>query len=317
MLNFIVSLEEEGLRLDQFLHARSGFSRSKIIKLIAEGKIININSKISPNISTNININIPELKTLKPAYKVKTAEHYQFLDTVTEGYEQKPYYFNLDIIYEDDYLIIINKPAGLVVHPGVGNHDNTLVNALVAHLGEERLSNKASIRPGLVHRLDKDTSGLIIIAKDDHTHEILCRAIKERKIIRKYLAIVHGKPPMAGKLETFIKPNRKNREIMEVHTTCGKSAITNYKLLEYFKQQNISKIECQLSTGRTHQIRVHMQYLGHPILGDKTYGKNSALDLQLEGQALHAYKLSFAHPINGKLLDFMLEMPFSMRAIIT
>ena len=191
----------------------------------------------------------------------------------------KPYNYKLDIIFEDDHLIVLNKSAGISVHPGAGDYDKTIVNALINYSkGKSKLSNIGDeIRPGIVHRIDKDTSGLLVIAKNNNVHENLSKQFSEHSIHRIYHLMVWGKlRPQKGKIETLITRSSKNRQLMEVGVTKGKKAITNYKTLEVFENEKIptlSLVECKLETGRTHQIRVHMSYKGNNILGDKKYKK--------------------------------------------
>ncbi len=237
----------------------------------------------------------------------------------------------IDLIYEDEWLAIINKPAGLVMHPGAGTTDETLANALLSHYGASNLSHSDTIKPGIVNRLDKETSGLIIIAKSDHIHNLLTLQFKERTIKKTYLAVVHGvvKAPL-GTIHTKITKSNHNHKKMMVTKDRGLEAITHYRVLA--THSNISLLQCQIETGRTHQIRLHMAYQGHPILRDTLYGKQfnpSAKDHSsrmidaysiLSRQALHSYKLAFSHPIATKKssneLEFTAPIPQDMMQII-
>ncbi len=314
-INLIVKDEEKGQRVDQFIsNKEKDLSRSRIKNLILNKKL-KINSKTITNPSKKIyandfiNLEIPEPK--------KTS--------------LKPYKFKLDIIFEDKDLLIVNKPAGISMHPGAGDYDKTLVNALI-YYDSKNLSNIGDeLRPGIVHRIDKDTSGLVVIAKNNITHEKLSNQFKEHSIKRVYQTLIWGKlRPRLGKIDTLIKRSSKNRQLMEVGLTRGKKAITNYETLEVFENDKIptfSFIECKLETGRTHQIRVHMSYKGNNILGDKKYKKkfkkikNINLDLEkmilnLDRQFLHAKVLGFTHPKNGKKLEFASVLPQELEKIL-
>ena len=243
----------------------------------------------------------------------------------------KPFDFKLNIVHEDDDLLIIDKPSGIIMHPGAGNYDNTIVNALMYYC-KGNLSNIGDeLRPGIVHRIDKDTSGLIVVAKNNVTHENLSKQFNEHTIHRIYQLMVWGKlRPQSGKIETLITRSSRNRQLMEVGITKGKKAITNYKTLEVFendKTPTLSLIECKLETGRTHQIRVHMSYKGNNILGDSKYKKkikklkNIDPDLEksllkLNRQFLHAKTLGFIHPKSGKELEFSSILPQDLENIL-
>jgi 23S rRNA pseudouridine1911/1915/1917 synthase len=254
---------------------------------------------------------------------LKGGEHISLELPVAESTALLPATIPLDIVYEDDYIIVLNKPPGLVVHPGAGHTNDTLVNALLAHT--EQLSHIGDPnRPGIVHRLDKDTSGLLIIAKDDKAHLALNELMKERKIHRHYLALVWGEPRQAHfSVNASIgrKPSdRKQMAVVSDPTRQSREAQTEIEVRERFGE--ISLVEASLSTGRTHQVRVHLSYAGHPVVGDPVYGLRLAraeanrldnftrqLIEALPGQALHAYKLAFPHPINGEALEFQTEPP--------
>ena len=242
----------------------------------------------------------------------------------------KPYNFKIDIIYEDNDLLVLNKPAGIVIHPGAGNYDNTIVNALVNHCGKSLSNIGGELRPGIVHRIDKDTSGLVVVAKNNFSHENLSNQFNKHSIDRIYELMVWGKlRPQFGKIETLITRSSRNRQLMEVGVTKGKKAITNYKTLEVFesdKTPTLSLVECKLETGRTHQIRVHMSHKGNNILGDKKYTKKfkklknidqnlEKLIYNLNRQFLHAKVLGFIHPKSRKKLRFTSILPNDLMVI--
>ncbi len=261
------------------------------------------------NIKDKIKLEVPELKKL----------------------EIKPYKYKLDIIYEDNDVMVINKPAGLVVHPGAGNFDNTLVNALINYDKKNLSSINGELRPGIVHRLDKDTSGVIIVAKNNFAHTHLSKQFNEHSIDRKYIAIVWGKlRPQKGEIKTFITRSSKNRQLMDVSQTKGKLAITNYKTIETYENDRVptlSLVEYRLKTGRTHQIRVHMKFKGNPILGDKSYKKKlkklkdvdpelNEIIKKIDRQCLHAKSLGFLHPTKNQRLFFESKLPNDLHKIV-
>tara|TARA_Y100000590_G_scaffold449997_1_gene589024 strand:+ start:22 stop:1002 length:981 start_codon:yes stop_codon:yes gene_type:complete len=315
IINLIVKSEDVGLRVDVFINNKESFlSRTRIKNLILKKKFklngtISINPSKKLHLEDKIELEIPEPK--------KTS--------------LEPYDYKLNIIYEDKDLIIINKPAGIIMHPGAGNFDRTIVNALVKY-GKHNLSNIGDqLRPGIVHRIDKDTSGLIVIAKNNFTHENLSIQFSKHSINRVYKLLVWGKlRPRNGTISTLIKRSSKNRQLMEVSQIKGKKAVTNYKTLEIFENFNtptFSLLECSLETGRTHQIRVHMAYKGNNILGDKKYKKkfkkfkNINKDLEnmilgLDRQFLHAKTLGFVHPRNGKKVEFSSILPQELDNIL-
>ena len=253
-INLIVEEQENYLRLDIFINKRENLiSRTRIKNLILKEKL-KINNKI---------IN-------SPSKKVLTGDEISLQIPEPEEASLEPYNFKLEIVYEDDDLLVINKPAGIIMHPGSGNHNKTIVNALI-HYDKDSLSTIGDeLRPGIVHRIDKDTSGLIVVAKNNTTHENLSHQFSEHTIIRVYQLLIWGKlRPSSGKIDTFITRSSKNRQMMEVSSSKGKRAITNYKTVEIFendKTPTLSLIECKLETGRTHQIRVHMTHMGSPKL---------------------------------------------------
>ena len=314
-MKFIVSEKDVGSRLDIFLSKKINYLTRSNIKKIIDSNNVKINDKI---------LNLPsKIIKLNDTIKIKLEEK--------KSEELKPYNINLDICYEDNDILIINKPKGMVVHPGAGNFENTLANALV-HKYKNKLSNiNGELRPGIVHRIDKETSGLLVIAKNNFSHAKLSEQFSEHSIKRKYKCLVWGIiRPLSGKIETFITRNKKNRQLMAVSDLKGKKAITNYKTLKSFNIKNIPKIsliECQLETGRTHQIRVHLKFKGASILGDKQYGKknmkfkkinsNFFSELNnLKGQALHAETLELIHPRSDKLMSFDSELPPDFKKLL-
>ncbi len=314
-ISLIVKDCRKNIRVDVFINNKQdGLSRTRIKNLILDKKL-KINNKTitdpSKKISDgdNINLMIPEPKKLS----------------------LKPYNFKLEIIYEDKDIIVINKPSGIAIHPGVGNFDNTIVNALINY-DKNSLSNIGDeLRPGIVHRIDKNTSGLIVIAKNNQSHEFLSNQFSKHSIIRVYQLLVWGKiKPSKGKIETLITRSSKNRQMMEVSRIKGKKAITNYVTLEVFENKNIptlSLVECKLETGRTHQIRVHMNHLGNSIVGDDKYKKKFKTIKNIEPelkkniinmnrQFLHAKTLGFVHPKKNKEMIFNSNLPQELEKII-
>tara|TARA_A100000164_G_scaffold334161_1_gene325228 strand:- start:350 stop:1330 length:981 start_codon:yes stop_codon:yes gene_type:complete len=314
-INLIVKKEEKNLRVDVFINKRlNNLSRTRVKNLILNNNL-NLNNEILANPSKKVSIgNILELTVPEPKKTLL-----------------KPYKYKLDIVFEDDDLIILNKPAGIVMHPGAGNYDNTIVNALINY-NKDFLSNiGGEQRPGIVHRIDKDTSGLVIIAKNNQTHEHLSNQFNKHTIDRIYQLLVWGKlKPSKGKVETLITRSSKNRQMMEVSNSKGKRAITNYETIEIFQNKNLptlSLVECKLETGRTHQIRVHMKYLGNNIVGDETYKKkfkkikniNPFLEknlINLKRQFLHAKTIGFIHPKKNKKIIFNSFLPQELQIIL-
>ena len=314
-IKLIATKDDQNLRVDVFISKKEiNLSRTRIKNLI-KNKNLKLNDKIVSEPSKKISSG-DVLKLIIPEPKITSL---------------KPYKYDLDIIYEDEDLIILNKPAGIVMHPGAGNFDNTIVNALINY-NKTSLSNIGDkLRPGIVHRIDKNTSGLIVIAKNNQSHEHLSSQFSKHTISRIYQLLVWGKlRPSKGKIETFIARSSKNRQLMEVSRTKGKKAITNYKTIELFEKKNIptlSLIECKLETGRTHQIRVHMNYLGHSIVGDDKYKKkfknlkniNPILKedlISLKRQFLHAKTIGFIHPKKNTEMVFNSNLPKELENII-
>ncbi len=306
--NFTVAEEQTSKRVDQFIvEELPSFSRTKIAKLVKEGALLINGKAIKDN-----------------AKKVMFGDQIELEVPEAVATDIKPQKIPLDIVYEDKDLLVINKPIGMVVHPGAGNPDGTLVNALLHHCKGNLSGINGELRPGIVHRIDKDTSGLLVVAKNDIAHNALAKQFEEHSIQRTYLAFVWGMmKPIHGRIETFIGRSKYNRQKMSAEVASGKDAITNYKTLEIFKGNtipDISLIECKLETGRTHQIRVHLSHKKNPILGDQMYGskmrkiRNIDPELQtiienINFQALHAQSLGFIHPTSGKELFFTTELP--------
>ena len=274
-------VEEENIRIDTYLSNKLDISRSKIQKLIDEEKVT-VNGKV-----------------IKSNYKTKLNDEIEIDDELDFDISVEPVEIPLDIVYEDEYLMIINKPSGLVVHPAPGHYDDTLVNGLLFYLNKDKTKN---IRPGIVHRLDKDTSGLMVVAKDEKTMELLSEMISKKEVERKYLAIVDGViKENTATINAPIGRDPSNRQKMAINPT-GKNAITHINVIERFK--NNTFIECLLDTGRTHQIRVHLSYINHRVTNDPVYGEGNEF-----GQMLHSYSIKFIHPITKKELFFEQDPP--------
>ncbi|CQR74595.1 Ribosomal large subunit pseudouridine synthase D [Sporomusa ovata DSM 2662] len=294
--NFIATTEEEGTRLDVLLAGRfRELSRSHLQKLIADGVIIVNGKQVKANYKTQANdairVTIPEAKPV---------------EILAEN-------IPLDVLYEDKDIIVVNKPRGMVVHPAVGNYQGTLVNALLDHC-QDLSGINGEIRPGIVHRLDKDTSGVMVAAKNDHAHLNLAEQIKTRTASRKYLAIVHGNiAEEQGIINAPLGRHAADRKKMTVTFSNSKEAITRFRVIERFT--NFTLVECKLQTGRTHQIRVHMQYIGHPVVGDPKYGPEKK-QFAIKGQALHSAELSLKHPVTGEDMLFFAPLPSDMTDIL-
>ncbi|MBT1278902.1 RluA family pseudouridine synthase [Thermoanaerobacter sp. CM-CNRG TB177] len=286
--------EDEGKRIDVFLAAELDYTRSYIKKLIVDGLVF-VNGK-----------------TVKPSYKVKENDEVVVNIPEAEKIDVLPENIPLDILYEDDDIIVINKPQGMVVHPAPGNYSGTLVNALLYHC--KNLSGiNGILRPGIVHRLDKDTSGVMVVAKNDKAHISLSNQIKERSVFKKYVAIVEGViKDEEGKIEAPIGRHPVDRKKMAVIED-GRYALTLYKVLERFKENTL--IEAVIKTGRTHQIRVHMAFIGHPVVGDPVYGFKKQ-KFKLKGQALHSRVLGFIHPTKGVYMEFEAPLPEYFKKLI-
>jgi len=315
IINLLVKTEENNQRVDSFINNKEkSLSRTRIKNLI-----------LKKNLKLNNHI------LISPSKKVSTGDQLSLKIPEPKLASIKPYNFKLNIIFEDKDILIINKPAGIIIHPGAGNYDNTIVNALMNYCGGNLSNIGDELRPGIVHRIDKDTSGLVVVAKNNFAHENLSIQFKKHSIKRIYQLLIWGKlRPRTGTIKTLIKRSTKNRQLMEVGSTKGKIAITNYKTLEVFennKTPTLSLVECKLETGRTHQIRVHMSYKGSNILADKKYKKkfkkfkniDSKLEnllLKLDRQFLHAKTLGFTHPVNGKKIEFSSFLPQELENIL-
>ena len=277
--------EQDPVRLDKYLVSKTDLSRSKIQTLIKNAKVL-VQGKV---VSASYKVSLGDKITIK--------EMDSYFDIPI-----KPSNIPLDIIYEDDDLLVINKKSGMVVHPAPGNYEDTLVNAL---MGRFSLSED-KIRPGIVHRLDKDTSGLMLVAKNDFCHDKLAKMIQDKVVKRTYLALVNGEfHHETGTIDAPIGRDAKNRERMIVTDINSKKAITHFRVLKRYK--NYTLIECELETGRTHQIRVHMKYINHPIVNDPVYSK--LVSNNTFGQLLHSYKISFPHPRTNEKLEFSVAPP--------
>lgn len=284
----IILTAENGIsdRLDKYISENTELSRSYAAKLASDG-LISVNGVSADK-----------------KYKLKGGERIVIEVPEPESLEAVPQNIPLDIVYEDDYIIVVNKPQGMVVHPAPGNPDGTLVNGLLYHCSLSGINGV--IRPGIVHRIDKDTSGLLVIAKTNAAHESLAEQLKERKALRRYYCIVNGNiREDEGVIDKPIGRHPIDRKRMAV-VAGGREAVTHYKVLERFK--GYSLVECRLETGRTHQIRVHMAYIGHSIVGDPVYGIKKER-FKTDGQLLHAKTIGFVHPVTGELMEFDSELP--------
>lgn len=285
---------EKNERIDKYLSSKldDNFSRAKIQKLIDE-ELILVNDKV-----------------IKSSYKVSNGDVILITDK-EEDMSVKPEKMDIDIVYEDDDVMVINKKSGVVVHPAPGNYSGTLVNGLM-YLSKDLSHVNGEFRPGIVHRIDKDTSGLLIVAKNDKAHRILAEELKEKKIKRKYIALVSGVISHdIGEIDAPIGRDPSDRKKMCVTSTNSKDAITHFRVLERYK--NASLIECELETGRTHQIRVHMKYINHPVINDPVYGKNNHGEF---GQLLHAKEITFTHPTTKEVMTFSCEVPEEFNKIL-
>ncbi|MDD2840483.1 MAG: RluA family pseudouridine synthase [Rickettsiales bacterium] len=307
-MKIIVSKDMVGIRIDKVLTSLcQPFPRAKIQEFIKNRKLKNHNKICDDN-----------------SYQIKLDDDFEFDLPEFEEKTLRPTAIPLDIIYEDDDVIVINKQAGLTTHPGSGNEDNTLVNALLELYGKNLSQIGGDFRPGIVHRLDKDTSGLMVVAKNDEAHLNLSQQLETRDLKRNYIAFLWGVlNPRSGKIEGFIERNKINRLKMEMVKTGGKYSLTNYKTLKTFLDNSISKVEFSLDTGRTHQIRLHCSSKSCPLVGDQIYGGNSrhlkniynAKELvdNFPRQALHSYKIKFFQPTSGELKTFEVELPKDLK----
>ena len=280
----------EGYRIDKFLSVLlESSSRSFIQKLIESEKVL-VNGLV-----------------VNKKYKVNVDDEIKVLPGDLKPLDAQPEDIPLDIVYEDEHLLVVNKPRGMVVHPAPGNYSGTLVNALLFHCKDSLSGINGILRPGIVHRIDKDTSGLLIVAKNDRAHIGLAQQIKEHSFTREYNAVIVGHlRDNEGTVNAPIGRNPKDRKKMCVTTQNSKNAVTHYKIIDDY--EGYSHVSLKLETGRTHQIRVHMAHLGHPVAGDFVYG-NDKKSAYLNGQCLHAIKIGFVHPITGKYLEFTSDLP--------
>ena len=285
-----ITPEMEGERIDKCIsNYLESLSRSYIQKIIKDGKAY-VNDAV-----------------VKANYKVKVDDKVQFEIPDCEEPDIPPQDIPLDILYEDKDILIVNKPKDMVVHPAPGHYEGTLVNAIMFHCKDELSGINGVLRPGIVHRIDKDTTGSIIICKNDEAHRKIAQQLKEHSITRKYRAIVYGRiMEEEGTVNAPIGRSLKDRKKMGI-VMDGKHAVTHYKVLKRLKK-GFTYIECQLETGRTHQIRVHMTSIGHPLLGDEVYG-NAKCPFKLEGQTLHAMTIGFIHPTTGEYVEYEAPLP--------
>lgn len=277
----------EHIRLDKFLIDKLDISRSKVQEMIKTGLVL-VNGKV-----------------LKNSYILRINDKIKIIGTLKNETSAKPEAMDLDIVYEDEYLMVINKPSGLVVHPAAGHFTGTLVNGLLSHTDKLSSSN-GDLRPGIVHRIDKDTSGLLVVAKNDKVHEELSKQLKDKTLSRIYIALVHGRINHdTGTVDAPIGRDPYDRKKMCVTDINAKEAVTHFRVIDRYK--NSTLLEVKLETGRTHQIRVHMAYINHPIVNDPVYGKFKKTTSF--GQMLHAKKISFVHPVTKEQMTFSCEVP--------
>ncbi len=290
----IVEINDSGKRIDKYLNENTEYTRSKIQKMIENGNIL-----------------VNDIK-VKDSYKVKEND-YITIEALEETTDILPENIPLDIYYEDDDLIVVNKPSGMVVHPAPGNYTGTLVNALIYHTNNLSKVN-TNIRPGIVHRIDADTSGLLLVAKNDKSHNILAEAIQKKEVVREYIALVEGIiMEDTATIDAPIGRDKKDRKKMTVTSENSKDAVTHIRVLERYKDSTL--IRCKLETGRTHQIRVHLSYIGHPVVNDPVYGHKKLIDKDF-GQMLHAEKLGFVHPTTKEYMEFTAEPPKRLQEIL-
>ncbi len=289
--------EHSGERIDRFLSGNlEALSRSYIQKLLKESRIL-------------VNNN-----TVKANYKILKGDQIDIQIPEPEILDIRPENIPLDILYEDDDILIVNKPKGMVVHPSPGHYNHTLVNAVLYHCGDRLSGINGVLRPGIVHRIDMDTTGSLLICKNDHAHQILAEQLKDHSITRKYQAVVYGNLKAdSGTVDAPIGRHPIDRKKMSTKSLHGKRAVTHFTVLERFG--NYTYIECTLETGRTHQIRVHMASVGHPILGDTVYGP-ARCPFRLQGQTLHAKTLGFVHPSTGEYMEFDAPLPEYFSALL-
>lgn len=286
-----VIVDEENVRIDKYLASKTDYSRETITKMLAEEYIL-VNGK-----------------SIKASYKVKVGDVILIKDGFVKEMSLEATKMDIDIVYEDEYLMVINKDSGVVVHPGAGNSNDTLVNGLLYY--NKTLSKEEEFRPGIVHRLDKDTSGLMIVAKDDKAHELLADDFKNKRIHREYIALLDGVFPQ--KKAIIDAPIGRSKQYFDKMEVCkdGKKAITNLEVIKKYKDYTLVKLV--LETGRTHQIRVHLAYIGYPVHNDPVYSNKVCTDF---GQFLHSAYLKFKHPITGEVLEFNSKLPEEFQTFI-
>lgn len=286
-----VIVDEENVRIDKYLASKTDYSRETITKMLAEEYIL-VNGK-----------------SIKASYKVKVGDVILIKDGFVKVMSLEATKMDIDIVYEDEYLMVINKNSGVVVHPGAGNSNDTLVNGLLYY--NKTLSKGEEFRPGIVHRLDKDTSGLMIVAKDDKAHELLADDFKNKRIHREYIALLDGVFPQ--KKAIIDAPIGRSKQYFDKMEVCkdGKKAITNLEVIKKYKDYTLVKLV--LETGRTHQIRVHLAYIGYPVHNDPVYSNKVCTDF---GQFLHSAYLKFKHPITGEVLEFNSKLPEEFQTFI-
>lgn len=290
----IIDINNIGKRIDKYLCDNTEYTRSKIQKMIESGNILVNGIKV------------------KDSYKLKENDNIEITELIEET-DIVPENIPLDIYYEDDDLIVVNKPSGMVVHPAPGNYTGTLVNALLYHTKNLSTINTL-VRPGIVHRIDADTSGLLLVAKNDKAHNILAEAIQKKEVTREYIALVEGIiSEDTATIDAPIGRDTNNRKKMCVTSENSKDAITHLKVIE--RLNNATLIRCKLETGRTHQIRVHLNYIGHSIVNDPVYGKKKLIDEDF-GQMLHAEKIGFVHPTTKEYMEFTSPVPDRFNEIL-
>lgn len=289
MIGAEYTVTDTGERIDSFVSEKAEVSRSRAVKLIEEEYVTVNGDSVSKNYKLKagdtVGVTIPEAKPL----------------------EIKAENIPLDIVYEDEHLLVVNKPKGMVVHPAAGNYEGTLVNALMYHCGDSLSGINGVMRPGIVHRIDKDTSGLLMVAKNDLAHNFLAEQIKEHSFYREYETIVYGDIKTdKGRIDAPIGRHPVNRKQMTVTDKNSKQAVTHFEVIE--RLEGFTHLKCRLETGRTHQIRVHMSYIGHSVAGDEVYGPRKVIK-ELKGQCLHAKKLGFIHPVTKEYMEFSSDLP--------
>lgn len=296
---FVITASQDNLRIDKALSLEEeGISRSRLQKLLKEGRVL-VNQK-----------------PVKPSFRLQTGDQVCVHIPESQPVSIVPEAIPLDILYEDEYLLIVNKPQGMVVHPAPGHSGHTLVNAVLAHCSGNLSGINGELRPGIVHRIDRDTSGALVVCKDDRTHQNLAEQLKEHTIHRIYHAVVHGNlKEDQGCVNAPVGRHPTDRKRMSVHSKNGRHAVTHYQVLERYNG-SYTYIQCRLETGRTHQIRVHMSSIGHPLAGDPLYNKNNGNPFHLPGQALHARVLGFLHPADGRYLEVSAPFPESFLGLL-